>query len=527
MDGGNALRFATEGLKLAGAPVGWHGPLTLGSWIPDWRLDFAGLKVPVAARLLRGWVGEEVLPVGLNGAVTGTVSLSGPFTDLRVEGAVENRPLSYGPISFDVLAGSFRVEDGVLLVDRATGSAGTGQLEADGELAFADGTLRLDLAAERWPLERLARWAEVEQSVAGTVDAVGTLTGRLDSPRLSSRLMLSDVAFAGVSFGGGTAQLQIGDGIVRLDGLRVGPLAADVVVDVGRERATIDGSLAGFRLGGVAPVLARLAGGPVDLTVSADFPFAQPAGRLTVAGINGLSGFAELDGDRLRVAVERVDRWRLGGDATRAAGGLVGRVEVSIAALRETLADLAGSPVGLSGRVSGSADVSIAPDGEVRLAGQVAEADLEVGGQRAALARPAAFSFEHGDVRVPGLQLAGEGSSLFVRGGRLADGTLFGNFAGEMSLAPLGLFWPDSDPRGRVEAIGELSGTDAAPRIEGTARVTGASLRVPGSMLRLPASPVSSAVGCRDPGSTACASPGSGAGVCSGGCCSPASRSST
>jgi autotransporter translocation and assembly factor TamB len=475
-----ALRFASDGLSLAGAPVRWSGPLTLGTWVPSWRAEFTGLRIPVAARLLRGWVGEEVLPPELDGAVAGAVSLSGPFTDLRVDGALESRPLSYGPIRFDTLAGSFRVEDGVLLVSEALGSAGTGRLEADGELVFADGTLRLDVAAEQWPLERLAQWAGLEQSVAGTVDAFGTLTGRLESPRVSSRLVLADVGFAGVPFGAGTAQLEVGAGVVRLDAVRVGPLAADVVIDVGRAYATVEGSLVGFRLDGVEPVLARLAGGPVDLAVSAEFPFARPAGRLTVAGGTGLSGFVELDGDRLRVAAERVDRWRLDGDAVLAAGGLVGRADVAIASLRETLADLAGSPVGLGGRVRGHADVTVVADGAVRLAGEVIEANVEISGQRVTLVRPAAFSFENGDVRVPGLQLSGERSSLFLRGGRLADGTLFGNFAGEMSLAPLALLWPDSAPLGRVEAIGELSGTDSAPRLEGTARVAGASLRVPG-----------------------------------------------
>jgi hypothetical protein len=479
MEGDGTLRFASEGLTLAGAPVRWSGPLTLGSWVPSWRAEFAGLGVPVAARLLRGWVGEEVLPPELDGAVTGTVSLSGPFTGPRVEGALEARPLWYGPISFDTLAGSFRVEDGVLLVDRALGSAGTGRLEADGQLTFADGTVRLDVAAEQWPLERLARWAGLKQSVAGTVDAVGTLTGRLDSPRVSSRLVLADVGFAGVRFGAGTAQLEVGGGVVRLDALRVGPLAADVVVDVGGEHVTLGGSLAGFGLDGVAPALARLAGGPIDLAVNADFPFARPAGRLTVAG-NGLSGSAELDGDRVIVAVERADRWRLGGEGRLGEAGFVGAAALSVPALRELLSDLTGAPSGLGGRLAGRADVTVAPGGAVRLAGWVDEAELEVGGERAALAAPAAFSYEDGAVEVAGAQLVGARSSLYLRGGRLADGALFGNFAGQLPLALLGLVWPDAAPRGQLEAIGELSGTDAAPRLEGTARIVGGVLSVPG-----------------------------------------------
>lgn len=480
MEGDGTLRFATQGLTLAGAPVRWSGPLTLGSWVPAWRAELAGLGVPVAARLLRGWVGEEVLPPGLDGAVTGTVSLSGPFTDPRVEGTLEVRPLSYGPISFDALAGSFRVEDGLLLVDRALGSAGEGRLEVDGELTFADGAVRLDLAAERWPLERLARWAGLDQKVLGAVDALGTLTGRLDSPKVASRLVLADVGFAGVPFGDGTAQLDVRDGVVRLDALRVGPLAADIVVDVAGERATIEGALTGFRLDGIEPVLGRLAGGPVDLAVRADFPFARPAGRLTVAGAGGLSGLAELDGDRLRVSVERADRWRLGGEGTLGKTGFVGSAEASVPALRELLSDLTGAPSGLGGRVTGRADVTVAPGGAVRLAGWVDEAELEVGGERAALAAPAAFTYEDGAVEVAGGQLVGAQSSLFLRGGRLADGRLFGNFAGQLPLALLGLVWPDAAPRGRLEAIGELSGTDAAPRLEGTARVIGGVLSVPG-----------------------------------------------
>ena len=480
LEGDGALRFSTEGLTLAGAPVSWSGPLTLGSWLPDWRAEFTRLGVPVISRLLRGWVGEEVLPAGLDGLASGTVSLSGPFSALQIEGAVETRPLSYGPISLDLLAGSFRIEDGVLLVDQAVGSAGTGRLEADGTLTFADGTVRLDIAVDRWPLERLARWAGLDQQVTGSVDGFGTMTGRLDAPEVASRLLLAEVGFGGVPFGSGAAQLDVRDGVVRLDALRVGPLAADVLVDFAAERAVLEGSLTGFRLDGLAPVLGRLAGGPVELAVTADFPFARPAGRVTVQGASGLSGSAELDGESVHFAVERVDRWRLAGGGRLSGGGFEGEVEASVAALRALLTDLSGAPSGLGGRVAGRAALSALPGGGVRLEGRLEEAEFEIGEERAVLAAPAAFTYADGAMELAGARLVSGQSSLFVRGGRRADGTLFGNFAGQLPLALLGLLWPDSAPRGQVEAIGELSGTDAAPRVEGTARVFSASLRVPG-----------------------------------------------
>jgi autotransporter translocation and assembly factor TamB len=89
-------------------------------------------------------------------------------------------------------------------------------------------------------------------------------------------------------------------------------------------------------------------------------------------------------------------------------------------------------------------------------------------------------AIEGGSIRLEGATLVGERANLFVRAARANDGVLSGNIAGELPGELLGLVWREARPKGRVELLGEIAGTDSAPRFEGIGRVSDASLRLPG-----------------------------------------------
>ncbi|MFH1177030.1 MAG: translocation/assembly module TamB domain-containing protein, partial [Acidobacteriota bacterium] len=63
---------------------------------------------------------------------------------------------------------------------------------------------------------------------------------------------------------------------------------------------------------------------------------------------------------------------------------------------------------------------------------------------------------------------------------RAVDGSLSGRVAGQLPAALLALVWRESNPRGRLDLRGEIRGSDAKPRFEGSAEVENGSLLLPG-----------------------------------------------
>ncbi len=134
----------------------------------------------------------------------------------------------------------------------------------------------------------------------------------------------------------------------------------------------------------------------------------------------------------------------------------------------------------VDGRMAGEAEVRFAPPQPAHIDGMIQQLVVTVEGEQATLEQPAHFVVDGGAMSLEGITLTGTRSNLFVRAARSASGALSGNVSGELPGVLLGLVWREARPSGRVELLGEISGTDAAPRFEGTARVTDGSLRVPG-----------------------------------------------
>ncbi len=476
-----ALAITTARTTLAGAPFHWEGRLTLGTWIPNWTLQGERVPVPAIARLLRGWVGTDVLPPELTGEAAIDLRLRGPFRDLSVVGDVAVAPISYGPVTADGVQGLLRVGGGVAAVEGGQILVGRGRVSCDGTLDFAhDLALELRMAGHRVPLVNVAAWGGVQAPISGDVDFTGRLFGTIDTPRAEATLQLADVSLAGVPFGSGSGHVDLAGGVVSLSDFRVGPFAATVAVDVLRREARVDASLAGFGLDAISPPLGRLVGGTLDLTFHGAFPFDSPSGRLEVASAGGARGFVELDREGIVIDVARPEVWGIKGRLRQSRGGYGGSLDFAVSSWRQTVRDLVGGELPVDGELAGHADVVLEHDRPARVTGEISSLALEAEGERATLREPARFSVEGSAVTLDGAWLLGPRSSLFVRASRKADGALAGNVAGQVPAALLALFFRGGNPRGDVELLGELLGTDKEPRFEGVARVAKGSLTVPG-----------------------------------------------
>jgi hypothetical protein len=481
LEGDGALGIAARSASLSGAPVSWEGRLTVGTWIPTWRIQGEKLPVRTVARLLRGWVGTDVLPPELHGEAALDIDLRGPFRDVEVGGTVAVAPIAFGPVEADGLQASFRAGHGVLSVPSGAVFVGQGHVDVTGELRYGAGLgLQFGLAGGGVPLARMVAWGGVHAPLEGDVKITGTLTGTIAAPRADAQIELARVTMAGVPFGSGAGHVSLQENVVTLSALAVGPFTAAARVDLGRREATVDAKLSGFGLDAISPPLARMAGGALDCTLHGAFPFDSPAGVLEVTSAKGAHGRVELDAQGLHVELARPDVWHLRGDLRRAQREFLGKLEFAVASWRLLAQDLAGAELPVDGRMEGEAELRFAPPRTPRLDGVIRVLDVVVEGEQASLSEPAHFDIEGGAIHLAGATLAGKRLNLFVRAGRNSDGTLTGNVSGELPAALLALVWRDARPSGRIELLGEISGTDSAPRFEGVARVTDGSLRIPG-----------------------------------------------
>jgi len=476
-----ALAIATERATLAGAPIRWNGRLTLGTWLPSWTVQGDRVQVAAIARLLRGWVGQDVLPAALAGEASLDLRLHGPFTDLSVVGDVAVAPVAFGPLDADGLEGLLRIGGGTVAVEGGEILVGDGRVSCEGSLDLARAAaLDLRVAGRGVPLERVAAWGGLRVPIAGRVGFSGTVTGTVDDPKAEATLRLGEVTLAGVPFGHGAGTVALASGLVAVRDLHVGPFAANVGVDLRRRVARVDASLASFGLEAISPPLARLVGGALDCTFHGEFPFESPAGRLLIASAEGASGHVELDRESLTIELARPEVWSLSGALRQNGVGFGGRLEFALSSWRRATQDLLGDELPLDGGFAGHADLTLARGAPPRIAGTISSLALELESERATLVSPATFSVEGSAVAIDGITLQGPGSNLFFRGRRRPDGSLSGNIAGEFPAALLGLVFRGGNPRGRVEVLGELLGTDQAPRFEGVARVESGSLVLPG-----------------------------------------------
>ncbi|MCX7894844.1 MAG: translocation/assembly module TamB [Thermoanaerobaculum sp.] len=480
--GDGALHVHAPRLLVGGGSLAWRGSLSLGSWRPAWSVSSDGISVRTVSDLLAGWVGTPLIPQQLSGTAVFDLAISGSFSALRVVGPVALSPVCLGSLEADALAGQLEVDASRLRFSAGKLALGRGQAEFSGELAFLGPSplMSLVFTGGHIPLGRVAQWAGLRFPLEGTASMGGTVSGTLDKPQLQAEMTFTQVSVAGLPLGSGNAQVRWEDGVLYVKPFAVGGVSGEVVVDFPSHHVSVSTRVRGLGLEPVSPVLARLLGGQLEAEFIGSFPWEAPAGKFSLLSTKGLSGTVTLNPRGLEANLERPGQWRFAMELQQRERAFAGRAKLSVQSLAALFAELAGAEVPLDGEVEADMTIARTPSGSPTIVGQLTRATVEAEGERVSLTAPATFTLQGFRFDLPGLNLAGPSARLFLRGSRQEDGRISGNVAASVPAALLGLVWREAAPRGHVELLGEISGTDTAPRMEGMVRVSGASLRVPG-----------------------------------------------
>lgn len=480
--GDGALHFEAPAITLGGGVVAWSGSLELGSWVPRWSVTSPGVPLEAIAQLLAGWVGQPVLPEGLSGTAVFDLAIGGAFRDLGVAGPVALSPVCLGPLEADALEGQLSLGQGVLRFTDSRLVLGKGTVRFTGELRLEDPSprVRLQYAGRGLPLARIASWAGLRFPLEGSGEVSGSLEGTLAHPELTAQLAFSGVKVVGLPLGEGEARAFLQHDLLRVEPLNIGGVSGSLEVDLASRRVAVATRVRGLGLDPLSPVLARLLGGQVEAEFVGDFPWEAPAGRLTLRSAQGVEGAVTLGPQGLEASIHRPEQWTFSATIKQQRRGFSGSARLSVSSLSRLVKDLLGNEVPVDGELAADMEVVLGASGPPALSGTITRAVLVAEGERVALTQPAPFTLEGLHFELPGLDLAGPAAHLFLRGSRHPDGTLAGNISASVPASLLGLVWREAAPRGRLEVLGELSGTDAAPRLEGVVRMQGGNLRIPG-----------------------------------------------
>lgn len=480
--GDHELHFEARGLTLSGGSVSWQGSLALGSWIPRWSVASPGVPLEAVSRLLAGWVGQPLLPEGLSGTAVFDLTISGPFTDLAVAGPVALSPVCFGPLEADALEGEMAVREGALRFTQGRLALGKGTVRFSGELDLKQPSpgLRVEYAGQGLPLSRIARWAGLTFPLEGRGAVSGVLTGTLERPQLDAHLKFEGVSVVGLALGQGEAHATLSDHLLRVEPFTVGGVSGTLVVNFASHQVSVTTRVRGLGLEPLSPVLARLLGGQVEAEFVGDFPWEEPAGHFTLQSAQGVAGEVVLGPRGLAAALRRPGRWNFSAEVKQERRGFAGSARLRVDSLSLLLQDLLGSEVPVDGELEAEMSLASASSGPPSLAGRITRATLVAEGEKVSLTSPAPFTLQGFHFELPGLDLAGPSARLFLRGSRQPDGRVAGNISASVPASLMGLFWREAAPRGRLEVVGEVSGMEAAPRIEGVLRMEGGSLRIPG-----------------------------------------------
>lgn len=476
------LHFEARHITLGGGSVSWQGSLALGSWVPQWSVTSPGVSLEAVSGLLAGWVGQPLLPQGLTGTAVFDLILSGPFTDLVVEGPVALSPVCFGPLEADALEGEISVAQGVLRFTHGRLALGRGTVRFSGELDLKQASpgLQVEYSGRALPLSRIARWAGLAFPLEGSAAVSGVLSGTLDGPELDAELSFEGVNVVGLFLGQGQARATLRHQVLQVEPFTVGGVSGLLSVDFASHQVSVATRVRGLGLEPLSPVLARVLGGQVEAEFIGDFPWEEPAGRFTLQSAQGVAGEVVLDPRGLVAELHRPGRWNFKAEVKQEKRGFRGSATLRVNSLSLLLKDLLGSDVPVDGELEAHMALALGHSGPPSLSGEITKATLVAEGERVSLTKPAPFTLQGLHLELPGLDLAGPSARLYLRGSRQLDGTLAGNISASVPASLMGLFWREAAPRGRLEVVGEVSGTEEAPRIEGVLRLEGGSLRIPG-----------------------------------------------
>ncbi len=431
------ILFASIPLVTAGGvELGLDGTLTIGTWVPEFRMQIDAVDLAEVERLADNlYPAIQKVPLtpplklGGRGHLTGRFGRS--FSDPLVTGQLSAAGFVLRDVLFGEAEADFKVDHNVLTLSPFSARSGGGKLVVTGDFGWGgrlgdhyrlDG-LALDL--DRWPLEKVLKFLSFDLPLEGPLTGKVPLSGITPAITGAGDVVWGPAKVWGqpfdrvaglLSFEGDRLRLTRvsgtlgqgaarGNGFYRYDGGYEFDLAAEAFPLEGL--AAISEAMPGLE----AVATGRLAGkGTIDrpgLTASLSLARAafrgKPVGREgPVAIVGSLSGEA-LDGS---VSIPGGGRLLL----RRTVGKT--HLELDVSSLG-AFAPLFGVPLdaGLGGSLKVEAELEQAADGAVRdVAGKLAAGQVDVFGKRLDVLG-GSFRWDGKSVTLSGLGLREEGSA--------------------------------------------------------------------------------------------------------------------
>lgn len=429
-------------------------------------------------------------------------TVGGQWPDhLVLEGEVEGRSLSVGPLRTDTLVATGGVGPEDMWLDSVSARRGESTLQTSGVFAHADGEeypdMEFDARWNEWDAREIIEYLEWDLEADGVVTGWAQTTRKdewvtgggfvegwsghvleqpFDEARIEWRLLGDRARLAPMagSFGGGVASGALDIGLVEweMDGRITGtdfPLTPGLAPEWITIRSDFDLTVGGDLL---VPELHLAARVPNALVLG------LPLGPGEITGAvfgEDFEGVGELDSGRASARMS--GKVPLGADGSGTI--LVSGVEVAPLVFEEAAAR------GIRLVVSGSGDFHIEDpldewmEGTAELTGL--ELDLPGVATGVRLTGPAAIRVEDARVHVEGLGLT-DGVSGLVLGGSvgLDDLILDVDVSGETSLAAAGSLVDGLQADGTLEVDAEVVGSALSPEVLGRGALRGASFRLDG-----------------------------------------------
>jgi translocation and assembly module TamB len=430
-------------------------------------------------------------------------TLGAPVFEGRFSGpAVEYLGVPWGQAEWTGVADSLRVRSRSLLVRRPGG-----ELWLDGEMESGvygeRDALDVRLRFSGWPAGDFIKAFEWDLRMEGLVSGEASVSGRRSAPSGSARVTSPAGRYYGVTFADLEVDVRLGERVteIRRGRARVGGGTVGFHGVVGDD-GVYDGTAtaAGMDIGEMLPPVAGVAwAGRVSGTATLQGPLVRPRLRarftsprlfLGDEGVGALEGDLRGTGDGT-VAIDarcrspRVDMALLG--SLSASPPYAASMELTA---RETSVD----PFLRAAYPKLSESVGLVASGQLRVDGPLATPrDLHAEGTLSSLEvllpeypirnrDPLRFMLDHGTLEVRDLHLSGEGTDLAVdgRAAVVGEGALDLSVSGAADLRALSALTRPVRPRGSARVGMKVSGTRAAPRVEGQLDLEGAGLRVRG-----------------------------------------------
>jgi autotransporter translocation and assembly factor TamB len=482
------LRFTSKDLQIGASAVELVGPLTVGSWQPDWSLRVFPAELAEVASVVNALVGSEVLPSWIVGQGNLLVTLSGPWQSLVVGARVDARPLLLPPIELDQLLAEATISGSRLTLGPTLFRIGEGTGEVDGSITWSEGPasdqLDLSIRGYRIPVATVADWAGASGQAAGTLSFTGGLRGSIAEPRGSWAVGFDGAQLLGQPLGGGSGAVDLAGG--RFDARAVsfeGGLHGSAWWDTGS--GGVGGHLLwpAMSLDAIGGSLASLAGGTADLELEFELPREGPTtGRFHAESPDAVVDVvAEPEAVTVEAALAEAAFLTASLDR-REDDSLEGAGELRLNDIPALMTHLApGSAVPLAGSARAVFDTRWPAGGLPTVTGSLESADLELDGRPVRLLSPSPFQLSRQGARFDGLHLAIRSDELFARCTVDENGSLSGNLAGTLDALLLRILLPDWEPAGSATGVVELLGTLRDPRFEGIAEIRQGSFLIPGT----------------------------------------------